>query len=335
MARADLLVNLIQYGLAHDDKNFRSTAEAICAEERAKQHEILADKIENDLSTIRPSDNDKNSALQVSSPDTSLFESVYPQKKISDLVLSTENLEVISDFIEEHKRAELLKSYGIEPRNKMVLVGPPGNGKTSLAEAIATSLMLPLFVVRYDTIIGSFLGETAARLNQLFQYVKTRSCVLFFDEFDTIGKERGDEHDTGEIKRVVSSLLLQIDALPSYVIAIAATNHASLLDKAVWRRFQVKMELNQPSRTDFEAWIKMFETRTSFKLEVSSEWLSAAFFEMGFSFSDAEEFCDAIYRKYVLTLPNSHVSVLVKNAVKRAMKNHKISLVNGGSGIHE
>ena len=119
------------------------------------------------------------------------------------------------DLINEQNRADLLQSYGIEPRNKLLLIGPPGNGKTSLAEAIAEALMVPLLTVRYESIIGSYLGETASRLSKLFEYVKTRECVLFFDEFETLGKERGDIHETGEIKLVVSSLLMQIDALPS------------------------------------------------------------------------------------------------------------------------
>ena len=93
--------------------------------------------------------------------------------------------------------------------------------------------------MRYDVLIGSYLGETNTRLRKLFDYVKTQPSVLFFDEFDAIGKERGDTHETGEIKRVVSFLLMQLDQLPSYVIVVAATNHAELLDRAVWRRFQL------------------------------------------------------------------------------------------------
>lgn len=104
---------------------------------------------------------------------------------------------------------------GYEPSNNLLLIGDSGNGKTSLAEAIAEALMMPLLTVRYENIIGLYLGETASRLSKLFEYVHTIECVLFFDEFETLGKERGDIHETGEIKRVVSSLLLQIDALPS------------------------------------------------------------------------------------------------------------------------
>ncbi|MGV2196779.1 AAA family ATPase [Agrobacterium vitis] len=144
-------------------------------------------------------------------------------------------------LIEEHMRADVLRTHGYEPRHRVLLSGPPGNGKTSFAEAIAEGLGLPFFVVRYDALIGSYLGETNARLRKFFDYVRTRPSVLFFDEFDSIGKERGDTHETGEIKRVVSFLLMQLDQLPSYVLVIAATNHAELLDRAVWRRFQMRL----------------------------------------------------------------------------------------------
>lgn len=130
-----------------------------------------------------------------------------------------------------------------------------------MAEAIAEALMVPLLTVRYESIIGSYLGETASRLSKLFEYAKTRECVLFFDEFETLGKERGDVHETGEIKRVVSSLLMQIDALPSYVIAIAATNHDTLLDKAAWRRFQIRLEIPKPTRSSLEEYYRFLKRK--------------------------------------------------------------------------
>src|SRR5699024_10533151 len=114
------------------------------------------------------------------------------------------------------------RSHGLDPRHRVMLVGPPGNGKTSLAEAIAEALAVPFFVIRYEALIGSYLGETANRLKCVFDYVRTTPCVVFFDEFDAVGKERGDTHETGEIKRVVSSLLMHVDELPSYTVIIAA-----------------------------------------------------------------------------------------------------------------
>ena len=164
------------------------------------------------------------------------------------LILPTYVKSACQDLINEQNRSDLLRSYGIEPRNKLLLIGPPGNGKTSLAEAIAEALMVPLLTVRYESIIGSYLGETASRLSKLFEYAKTRQCVLFFDEFETLGKERGDIHETGEIKRVVSSLLMQIDALPSYVVAIAATNHDPEIIKFVDKSFDELKALDHTNR---------------------------------------------------------------------------------------
>src|ERR1700691_136147 len=121
--------------------------------------------------------------------------------------------------------------------------------------------MVPMIVARYEGLIGSYLGETASRLAKLFDYVRTRACVLFFDEFDTLGKERGDVHESGEIKRVVSSLLLQIDGLPSHVVVVTATNHPELLDRAVWRRFQLKLELARPTREQVTEWLTALDGR--------------------------------------------------------------------------
>jgi SpoVK/Ycf46/Vps4 family AAA+-type ATPase len=306
MARADLLCDVIKYGLNNDSINFRKAAEAICAEERANQHGVLAKKIEDMLRI-----SSKSAARDNTAPPTrngngdSIVAEKIPDKKLSELLLPQSIVDNCNELIEEHMRADLLRSHGLEPRNKILLIGPPGNGKTSLAEAIAEALMLPILTVKYESLVGAYLGETASRLGKLFDYVKTRQCVLFFDEFETIGKERGDTHETGEIKRVVSSLLLQIDALPSYVIAIAATNHESLLDKAAWRRFQIRMELPKPSRADLEKWFELFEkrdARNGFSFGYAYSTLAKKL--LGRSYAEAEEFALSVYRQFVLRLPD-------------------------------
>ena len=306
MARADLLCDVIRYGLNNDNINFRKAAEAICAEERANQHSVLANKIEEMLriSAKTPAREASTPPVRNGNGDSIVFERV-PEKKLDQLLLPQSIVDSCAELIEEQMRADLLRSHGLEPRNKVLLIGPPGNGKTSLAEAIAEALMLPVLTVKYESLIGAYLGETASRLGKLFDYVKTRQCVLFFDEFETIGKERGDTHETGEIKRVVSSLLLQIDALPSYVIAIAATNHESLLDKAAWRRFQIRMELPKPSRSDLEKWFETFETRNRNKgFSFGLAYSTLAKKLLGKSYAEAEEFALAVYRQYVLRLPD-------------------------------
>lgn len=306
MARADLLCELIKAGLIKDDVSFRKAAEAICAEERAKQHEILANKISELLNNkqYQNNTNQRNTPQIINSSNlviNQLFNEKAPIRRLDQLLLPENVCNSCRDLIEEQTRSDLLRSYGLEPRNKILLIGPPGNGKTSVAEGIAEALMVPLLTVRYESIIGAYLGETATRLSKLFEYVKTRQCVLFFDEFDTIGKERGDQQETGEIKRVVSSLLLQIDALPSYVVTIAATNHDALLDKAVWRRFQLKLDLPKPTRTNLEHWFSTFEKKMNFSFGLEPSTLAKKLY--GKSYAEAEEFALSVYRKFILRSP--------------------------------
>jgi SpoVK/Ycf46/Vps4 family AAA+-type ATPase len=118
---------------------------------------------------------------------------------ICNTTLEAPALEACRELVEEQHRKDILRSYGLEPRHRVLLSGPPGNGKTSLAEAIAAQLLAPLFVVRYEAVIGSFLGEASGMLKRLFDFVRTHQCVLFFDEFDTLGKERGDGHEPGSL----------------------------------------------------------------------------------------------------------------------------------------
>jgi predicted AAA+ superfamily ATPase len=304
VARADLLCDIIRYGLNNDKGNFMKAAEAICAEERAKQHTVLANRIEE---ILRFSNRSANTVLPVYTPKSGNGEAIFviekiPMRQLEALLLPNSVIESCRELITEQMRSDILRSYGIEPRSKILLIGPPGNGKTSLAEALAEALMLPFLTVRYETIVGSYLGETASRLNKLFEYVKTRQCVIFFDEFETLGKERGDIHETGEIKRVVSSLLLQIDALPSYVIVIAATNHEKLLDRAAWRRFQIRLTLPRPSIEGLQQWFNMFEKRNKFCFGIEITTLAKKLY--GRSFAEAEEFALSVYRHFILQLPS-------------------------------
>lgn len=158
--------------------------------------------------------------------------------------------------------------------------------------------MVPLLVVRYESLIGSYLGETSMRLKKLLDYAKTQRCVLFFDEFETLGKERGDTHETGEIKRVVSSLLLQMDELPDYVVVVAASNHPELLDRAVWRRFQLRLEIKLPTRAQLTEFIDSLSAKTSTNFGLASETLAKHL--LGLNFAEVEEFCLSVVRRAVL-----------------------------------
>ncbi len=210
MARAELILDLVQSGFSGNRVRFRKVVAALAAEERAKGHTALADRI---IGSIPPDGNGKreSAVFSASGRDRESGELVFektPAFRLDDLILPEVVGEAVSGLIEEQLRADLLRSCNLEPRHRVLLTGAPGNGKTSLAEALADALAVPFLVVRYESVIGSYLGETAQRISRVFDYARSRRCVLFFDEFDAVAKERGDAQETGEIKRVVSSLLL-------------------------------------------------------------------------------------------------------------------------------
>jgi hypothetical protein len=308
MARSDLILSLVRAGAKGDQALFRKTVEAVVAEERGKQHHVLADQLSaclelNGSHNRPPSPQISGTAIQ------DIVYEITPRRTLVSLVLPPQIEAACRELVEEQHRVDLLRSHGVEPRHRVLLIGPPGNGKTSLAEALAEAMMVPLIVVRYDGIVGSFLGETASRLRRLFDFARLRRCVLFFDEFDTLGKERGDPHDTGEIKRVVSSLLLQIDSLPSHVVVVTATNHAELLDRAVWRRFQLRLQLPPPTRPQVQEWIQRFEERSGFSLGVAPRTLAAKL--RAVSFSDLEEFTTDVLRRSILGGADADVRKIV------------------------
>ncbi len=301
MARSDLLVSLVRAAAAGDRETVRSTAEALAGDERAKKHYILADRLQRAISAvpITPPPLTTSTAIGAASGREAIVE-VQPRIRLEDLLLPLPVRENGRQLIEEHMRADVLRAHGYEPRHRVLLSGPPGNGKTSYAEAIAEALALPLMVVRYDALIGSYLGETNTRLSRLFDYVRTRPSVLLFDEFDAIGKERGDTHETGEIKRVVSFLLMQLDQLPSYVIVVAATNHAELLDRAVWRRFQFRLAFPPPQRKDVEVFVDRLMSTWPSRPARSVRKITLQLGRV--SYAEVLDFCQSVRRRNILGL---------------------------------
>jgi len=324
MVRADLLINLVRFGLSHDSVRFKSTVETLISEERAIQHNILADRLENILETGEKSPSISESLVSYSRQESEFYQEIKPRRKCSDLILPSDVRELCKDLITEQHRVSLLRAYNLEPRNRILMVGPPGNGKTSLAEGIAESLSVPLIVVKYEGIVGSYLGETASRIRKVMDYAKTRKCVLFFDEFETLGKERGDIHETGEIKRVVSSLLLQIDSLPSHVVVIGATNHEELLDRAVWRRFQIRMELPPPDKDGIKLWLEAFERKSNISFGIPVSSLASELLPYKMSFAEVEEFGVTVLRQYVLRGPDANMKNILYHNLE--MLKHKVNV---------
>lgn len=321
MARSDLIINLVKASVQGDAAGARAVAEAIAADERSKKHSGVADRIARMLDatqSTQKSNQPQTAGIRVRDGSGGI-QRREPRRPLSSLYLEEPVRRACDELIEEQRRADVLRVHGLEPRHRLLLAGPPGNGKTSLAEAIAYELALPLFTVRYDAVVTSYLGETAQRLRRLFDFVRTEPCVLFFDEFDAIGKERGDIHETGEIKRVITTLLLQIDDLPSYCLLVGATNHSELLDRATWRRFEIRLNLEAPSPKQM---IRYFSDQLN-TLNGQPGYTAKRLYEAvdPISFSEAEAFFLDVRRRIALAQGNRELRSILDDRVK-ALQSH-------------
>lgn len=307
MPRANHLLDLVRAGAGGDQPQFRKALEAIIVDERGKQHHILADRLAAHLAANHAGP--ERRTPRSGGGGGRFFDSSVPERRLADLILPESAARTIGELLEEHGRRDLLRAHNLEPRHRLLLTGPPGNGKTSLAEALATELAAPLFTVRYESVIAGYLGETAGRLDRMFSEVRARECVLFFDDFDVLGRDRGGEPATGEDRRVVSSLLLQIDALPSQVVLVAATNRPELLDRAARRRFEVRLDLPPPTPAQTEEWFRRFAQGVGAPLPVSPKALAARL--RGLGFSELERFSLEVRRQFVLNIPEGDLRSII------------------------
>ncbi|MGN8009445.1 AAA family ATPase [Acinetobacter sp. 22301] len=200
-----------------------------------------------------------NAALPIDGDSRlTLGDETKPVLENNQVVFSDYIQNQIDEFLKFIDKSSLLENEGVGIAPSMLIYGPPGCGKTILANYMAANLDLPLITARCDTLISSYLGSTSKNLRSLFDHVASRPCVFFLDEFDALAKARDDQHELGELKRVVVSLLQNIDSLPTSTILIAATNHHELLDPAVWRRFAYRVQIPLPDKFLREELIQRF-----------------------------------------------------------------------------
>lgn len=229
---------------------------------------------------------------------TLLADIIYPDYNKIDVILPKCNEEDIKTFILNYKNADKLNSIGIGVANTLLLYGPPGCGKTKCAFLIAKELNLPLVVARLDSLISSYLGTTAKNIRSLFEFAQKTPCVLFLDEFDAIAKARDDSNELGELKRVVNSLLQNVDSMSGDSLLLAATNHEKLLDTAVWRRFNYKIEINLPDERGIKKMIDLFSNGS---VEYSDkEKQDLAIILKGLSGANIEEIIKKALRKSII-----------------------------------
>jgi SpoVK/Ycf46/Vps4 family AAA+-type ATPase len=317
-----------------DEAGFRTAAWDVVKQERQLNHTVLANDLERILNDANgspraaktffttlsaangnmPKDKDKNA---------SLIELSEPDRDVDNLVLTAELRKSIERVLRERRSSELLRSHGVKPMQKLLFCGPPGCGKTVAAEALAHALYLPLATVRFDAVVSSYLGETAANLRKVFDFARLRPVLLFFDEFDAIGKHRTAIDEHGELKRVVNSFLQLLDGFHSETLTVAATNHQGLLDPALWRRFDEILMFPPPTVEEIETLL----CRHFHQITVSSSvrLRNVARSMLGYSHADVERVAQEAIKETILEERDQVMPGALKAAVERQHQRRSIT----------
>ena len=250
MANAEQIKALVKSHIERDDPQFYAVAMQVAAREEKVGHGTLAEDLRDmiDAAKARVSPDGKLVPLARPRGDlANLLTVSYPKNRLAGMVLDAEMAEQLGRIMKEQKYHSRIREHGLSPRRKLLLVGPPGTGKTMTASVLAGELGIPLFSVRLDALITKFMVETAAKLRQVFDAINDVRGVYFFDEFDAIGSQRGLANDVGEIRRVLNSFLQMIEHDQSHSLIVAATNHVEILDYALFRRFDDVIEYRIPT----------------------------------------------------------------------------------------
>jgi SpoVK/Ycf46/Vps4 family AAA+-type ATPase len=214
--------------------------------------------------------------------------------KLDDVMLRPACRRALGALITEARHGDYLSSKGIRRRSKLLFVGPPGCGKSFTAQAIANELCLPHYVVRFDAVIGAYLGQTATHLRELFRFASSKPSVLLFDEVDALGKQRGNPLDVGELDRVVIALMQELEFSETQGIIIATSNLPGNLDRALWRRFDLVMHFPKPTKRELIAYTKKTRARFHLRPNAAKETTRVA------TYADAERLVEAECRRVAL-----------------------------------
>ncbi len=295
MASAAHLKALLKSHMEGDDDRFFSVAMQLAAHEARHGHGKLARELRTIIDDAK-SHRGLSSPVPIGRPRgelASLLEDSYPKARLGDMILGTELSRQIRRVIREQRHAGRILEHGLAPRRKLLLLGPPGTGKTMTASVLAGELGLPLLQIRLDGLITKFMGETAAKLRQIFDATGRTRGVYFFDEFDAIGSQRGLANDIGEIRRVLNSFLQMIEQDHSHSLVVAATNHQEILDPALFRRFDDVLHYDLPNRSQIE---KLLQTRLAGRTEKAIHWAGLAEVAAGLSYAEVTRAADEVLK---------------------------------------
>lgn len=283
-----------------DEDEFYKIGEELINLEKRKKHHFVAKELKEALYSQNNSRFNFEKRFKINMPIPRDNDSGFPLLSIKqyeldweELILSENIKYELNQIIQGIKSNEILATYNLKPKNKVLFCGLPGTGKTFAAQVISSYLELPLVYINFDAIISSYLGETATNLRKVFDFISNGIWVVLFDEVDIIGKNRDDQHETGEIKRVVNNFLQMIDNFEGESLIIAATNHPHILDPAIWRRFDEVINFDIPKKNERMSLIKLYLKPIKKEKDIDFELLSRE--TEGFTPSDIKSMCrDAI-----------------------------------------
>tara|TARA_R110001583_G_scaffold153919_1_gene305585 strand:- start:3231 stop:4223 length:993 start_codon:yes stop_codon:yes gene_type:complete len=278
MASAEQIKALLESHVEGDDGRFFSIALQVAAHEAKIGHGKLAQQLRDLVTRSKKS---RSAEVLQSAPIpiskaykgiSGLLHATNPNHRLKDLIVDEKLSGRLDRIVREQKHFSQLRNHGLQPRHKLLLVGPSGTGKTLTASVLAGELGLPLFTVRLDAVITKYMGETAAKLRQVFDAIADVRGVYFFDEFDAIGSQRGLANDVGEVRRILNSFLQMIEQDNSNSLIIAATNHPDILDAALFRRFDDIIRYQMP---EAPAITQLLKGRLSPYVKAGFRWAKA------------------------------------------------------------
>ena len=313
MATAEQIKSLVRSHLSDDPERFYSIALQVAAHEAKQGHAALAHDIRNIVDKARKT---KGAAVIRFPKDMlGLVISEKPDISKSALVISKALENRIIRIIHEYRQQHKLKSHGLTHRRKVLLIGPPGTGKTMTAKVLAHELHLPLYTIQVDRLVTKFMGETSAKLRQIFDLIQNEVGVYLFDEFDAIGGERSLENDVGEMRRVLNSFLQFIEQDSSDSLVVAATNSPRLLDRALFRRFDDVMYYEQPTAEECK---RLVENVLGTYLAQRFSWKKVIANCEGLSHAEIDQACrDAIKNVILSEQTNVKATELLKTLDER------------------
>jgi len=305
MAAADQIKSLIKSFGDGDESRFFATAMQIAASEARKGHTTFAQELKNLIEKAKKGRSetfiDRGKTISISKPKRELNELIevfQPKIKLNDMVLDSEVKMSLDRVIKEQRKIELLRQHNLTPRRKLLLTGLPGCGKTMTAQALAGELGLAVFIIRLDGLISKFMGESIAKLRMIFDAMEDHRGVYLFDEFDSIGAQRDQGQDVGEIKRVLNSFLINIEKDQSNSIVIAATNLPESLDKALFRRFDDIIRYPLPEVGEIKK--VLTKNLSEFSLSTKTSLDKIAKEAIGLSYSDIVRACEEAIKEMII-----------------------------------